>query len=110
MIHQERSKEILEIKAASHSSDSVYPLRAWKGTFPPYLRSNSKTTNLQASRVDAGTTGGRRMSDESFINLEFLKKGAKALLKRYRSCDSKAITRIRARVPRLINAMTYMRR
>ena len=41
------------------------------------------------------------MSDQSIINLEFLKKEAKALLKRCRSCDSEAIGRIRANLPRL---------
>jgi hypothetical protein len=41
------------------------------------------------------------MSEQSSINLEFLKKQAKVLLKRCRAGDTEAIGRIRARLPRL---------
>src|SRR4029450_7122029 len=60
-------------------------------------------TNLQTRCADAGTERGRRMSDQSKVNLEFLRKEAKTLLKRCRSGDSEALGRIRAQLPHLAN-------
>src|SRR5689334_16981014 len=76
-----------------------------RGIFPPELVSTLKATYLLPDVRTRALRGGRRMSDSSNlspnINLEFLRKDAKNLLKLCRAGDFGAIGRMRAQLPRL---------